>query len=64
MNLYLIIPKITHYFPDFWLTFAWSTLALPTDAGQALLVDEGAVVEQVAAVVLLVVGEPLTAVEK
>ncbi len=63
MNLYLIFPKIAH-FPDFWLTFAWSALALPTDAGQALLVDEGAVVEQVAAVVLLVVGEPLTAVEK
>ena len=45
-------------------TFAWSALALSTNASQTFLVDEGTIVEQVAAVVLLVVREPLAAVEE
>jgi len=45
-------------------TFAWSALALPANAGKTLLVDEWTIVEQVAAVVILVVRKPLAAVDE
>jgi hypothetical protein len=45
------------------ITFAWSAFALATDTGEAVLVDSGTIAEQEAAVVLLVVREPLAAID-